>query len=464
MFHPQGGLSAWPCLCLGIPLRSYRLALLIGSAVLALQGGIPSAARAQTLERAVADALNFHPAVAAAQAGRDLAEAERSEKRSAYFPEVSVNAATGRVYGDNSTSRGLTVDRGAGYSWNHEAGITVRQMIFDGMQTPNRVAAAATRLEGAELDIIDIRENLALRAVEVYFEVLRNREAKILLADHAARVREYRRRIEAMVEQGAADESQAIQALDIQNQLDGTLADIDGQLRKAEADYIAVVGTAPDPMMARPASIFEAVPKDVAEAVAFAKANHPAVIAAALQGEASAYEARAEKGALYPSIGAEISAYKKDVADIIGGEVVDERALLRMNWNFSTGGAQYARIRQHRERQAEAQAQAEELKRRIESEIVKSYAEMNAAAERLKIGQERVKVSGDLVAAYEKQFEVARVTLLNLLQVENAHFNAKLGVLNAEFRHIVAQYAVLANAGMLQTKLNVRPVVPAHEH
>ncbi len=418
-------------------------------------------AGAETLEQAVGDALNQHPSVQAALAGRDLVREERHEATSAFYPAVNVNGATGRVYGDNSTSRGLSVTRGAGYSWNHEIGVTVRQMIFDGMETSNRVDAAGARLESANMNVVDVRENLGLRVVLAYLEVLRTRESAALLRDHAKKISDYRARIAEMVEQGAADESMAVQAHDIQNQLDGTLADVEGQMKKALAEYAEAVGHPVQEPLQRPVVRADAIIPDVEQAVKAALESHPALRVAQLQGKAAENEIRAEKGALMPDLSGEVSVYKKDLADIIGGEVLDERALLRMNWDFSLGGAEFSRVRQSVHRQAEAKAQADDLSGKIESEIRKAYAELDATKKRLAISHDRVKVGADLVSTYEKQFEAAKVTLLNILQAENTHFNARLGALSADYRYLAAQYAVLANTGHLQDALAIKTMAQA---
>lgn len=434
--------------------------LLTCVAVLALCISMPSA-MAEPLEKAVVDALNYHPSVEAAIAGRDVSRDVEWEKRSPYYPEISVNAATGRVYGDNSTSRGLTVDRGAGYSWNHEGGVSVRQMIFDGLETPRRVDAAEARRESANVNVADVRENLALRVVVAYLDVMRNRDSFSMIKEHAAKIADYRARIAKMVEEGAADESMSVQAHDIQNQLDSTLADVEGQLNKALADYQEAVGHPAEEPLQRPELKDGMIPAQVEEAIASARKSHPALIAASLEGRAADYEIDAERGALYPDVSGEVSYFQKDLDDVIGGEVVDERALLRLNWTFSTGGAQLAKISQSVHRHAEAQAKEREITASLEREIRKAYAEMDAAKKRLDASRDRVKVSKDLVNTYEKQFEAAKVSILNLLQTENTHFNARLGALNADYRYLAAQYTLLANTGHLQDALNVKPV--SHE-
>ena len=433
-------------------------ALMICAAATAIALAMPLPAQAESLNAAIGEALNQHPSIQAALAGRDAAREQGREARSGFYPELNVNAATGRVYGDNSTSRGLSVTRGAGYSWNHEGGITARQMIFDGMETARRTDAAAARLQSANLNIIDIRENLGLRVAQAYIEVLRTRETLALLRDHAVKIADYRRRIDGMVAEGAADESMAVQAHDIQNQLDGTLADVEGQLKRAMADYAEAVGRPLAEPLTRPALEAGIIPDDVEQAVQAARENHPALKMALYQGIAAGEDMRAEKGTLYPDLSGELSAYKRDVDDIIGGEVIDNRALVRMNWDFSTGGAQMARVRQAAHKQAEAQARAADLSGKIEREIRKAYADRDSARDRLAISRDRVQVSTDLVGTYERQFEAARATLLSILQAENTLFNARLGVVSADYRLLAADYAILASTGQLQRAMNILPV------
>lgn len=438
--------------------------LMICASVVAMMLTMPITARAETLALAIGDALNQHPSVQAALAGRDAVREEGREARSGFYPELNINAATGRIYGDNSTSRGLSVTRGAGYSWNHEGGMTVRQMVFDGMETSRRSDAASARLQSANMNIVDIRENLGLRVAQSYIEVLRTRETLALLQEHAKKIADYRGRIDKMVEEGAADESMAVQAHDIQNQLEGTLADVEGQLKRAVADCNEAVGRPLAEPLSRPVLADMVIPADVEQAVQAARENHPALKMAVFQGMAAGDDMRAEKGTLYPDLSGELSVYKRDVDDIIGGEVVDNRALMRMNWDFSTGGAQLARVRQAVYKQAEAQAQAADLTGKIEREIRKAYADRDSARERLEISRDRVTVSTNLVGTYEKQFEAARATLLNILQAENTLFNAKLGVVSADYRLLAADYAILASTGTLQQAMNIQPLTLADQN
>lgn len=427
---------------------------LLLSASILFCGALPS--YAQTLEVAVGNALASHPSAEAALATLNATKEQKKEAYSRYFPQISANASFGRMYGDNATSRGLSVTRGAGYSYTGEGSLTVSQLIFDGMETPNRVDAAAARAESAGADITDIRESLAYRAVQSYIDVVRTQRGLSLITEHSDLVTDYLERIREMVEDGASDETELQQARDISVILQGIKAEYEGQAQAAIARYSEVTGIAPPEVMNEPSEKTEAIAQDMSAAIAKAKANHPAVLSSKLQAEASSYEVDAEKGTLYPDVNGELSYLKSDKDDILGGEVVDARALVRMSWNFSTGGEQFARIRRTKYAQKEAQARMQEIQRQIEQNVKLAYNEYNTAARQLELLGQRQDLNEKLFATYQSQFEGARVNLLQLMQAHNQLFNTNLESVNGHYRYLTAQYGVLASMGQLQSALNVQ--------
>lgn len=413
--------------------------------------------RAESLHQAVEAALNHHPSVHAARANRDAYGAEHAEKRAGYFPRVTATAQGGRIYGDNSTSRGLTVSRGAGYSWMGEGSVTVSQMLFDGFETARRTDAAGARVDSAVAGIADVREDLALKTTLAYLDVLRTREAVTAIRAHHIKMADYRVRIAKMVEEGAADKSMSSQAHDIHLQLESTLADMEGQHRAAIAQYQEMTGRIPADPMERPTVRDGMLPDDMTAAVDFAQRNNPGLKAKMLMGEGMARDARAESGILYPDINADLSYLKSDKDDVLGGEVEDARAVVKLNWSLSTGGAEMARIRKAKHRAAESRAQADDMRRQISREVEIAWVEMDKAQKQYELQKERKIVSGELFTNYQSQFEGARINLLQLLQADNGHFNAQLALLNADYRLLAAHYNALASMGRLQEALNVVP-------
>jgi adhesin transport system outer membrane protein len=414
-------------------------------------------AKAESISDAVLSALNYHPSVEAAMANRDALVDAYKEEYSGYFPEINVRGVGGRIFGDNSTTRGLSVTRGSGYSDLFEGSVTLTQKIFDGWETESRVDAASARRKSANLSIYDVREELALSAVISYLDILRTRESLVLLRSHKNKIEDYQERIARMVEEGAADQSMVMQAKDVAAQLENTIIDITGQLETARSEYKEITGHAAEDPMSRPEMNFEHFLADMNDAVSYAIENHPTLGATALEAEAVSYDADAETASLFPDVNGELSYLKRDQEDVIGGEVRDAKAVVRFNWNFSTGGGQIYKMRKARKRYTESQARYQEQVRMVEKDVRAAWYTMETAQNQLKLARERVTLNKSLFEINEQQFEAARMDLLQIMQSHNTYFNSRMALLNAEFRYLASQYTVLANTGRLQEAMHIKP-------
>jgi adhesin transport system outer membrane protein len=421
----------------------------------ALLLGLSPGARAETLAAAVQAALTYHPTAAAAVADSDALAEESREKKSDFYPQVNVSATGGREFADNSTSRGLNTVRGTGYSWLWEGNVTASQLLFDGFETSRRVDAAAARRDSAMFNVMDVREDLALRTVLAYLDVMRATQSVEKLQAHEKIISDYVRRIEKMVKDGGADKSMVEQAKDVRAQLRSSLSNMEGQLKSSIAAYVDLTGHEPDEAMERPVPPADMIAPDAAAASDYAMIHHPMIRAAVMTEAASGMDAAAEQAAWYPDVRAEASYLKRDLDDVIGGEVTDAKAVVRMNWNYAVGGAQQARVRKTMHRREESHAKLEEMKRRVARDIQVAYSDRDTAQEQVDVQRERVDINRGLLKAHKAQFEAAKVNLLQLLQTENALFNADLALMNGEYRVLSSEYSIMASGGRLQEALGI---------
>ena len=408
-----------------------------------------SPCEAETVQDAVNAALASHPAIDIAGAQRAIAEAGESEEYSNLFPELTASATGGRMFGDNATSRGLTVSRGEAYSWLWEGNAAITQPIFNGFETYNRIDAAKARQGAAEFTLADAQQAIALKAVQAFFNVMRAQEAYARSASYKDRIADYVSRIDAMVAEGAGDETESAQAKNIQAQLDNTVAEMDGQVKLAMADYAEATGSVPSGELVRSDSAQSALFQTVDDAVSYAQANHPLMLSARKAMEAEDEEVSAERGTLLPDLDAEASYLKRDQKEEIGGELIDGRAVMRLSWGFSTGGGQLARIRKAKAERSEAMARTAQTQREIERDIRRAFAEYETAQKQKELNARRETVTKDLFATYQKQFEASKVRLLQLMQAENQLFTTELERINADYRVMIAEYTTLASAGRL---------------
>ncbi|MEM7650855.1 MAG: TolC family protein [Pseudomonadota bacterium] len=437
-------------------VKTRKTKILSGVSALALYAlCVPFGAHAETIEQTLISALTHHPQVESAQAALRTAEQSQKEQYSAYFPEIDVNATGGRIFGNNSTSRGLSVTRGEGYSHLWEGSVAARQLIFDGLETKNRVSAARAETKAAHHSLQDTRENLAFRTTQTFVNLLRVQRGLGLLRGQEKTVKDYLDRITSMVEDGAADEAELQQATDVSVILDNFIADYEGQLQTLESDYVELTGHLPENELEQPTIALDQIPQDVNEAIEIAKSTHPLLRAAKMQSNSAMFDMEAERSTFAPKFDGELSYLKRDQDDIIGGELEDGKAVVRMNWGFETGGGQKARIKQRKFEHKQALARIAEVERQVERSVRQAYAELYTASKQHENQRRRHELNKKLLETYEVQFEGALISVLQLMQADNQVLITKLESSNAQMRVLAAQYGVLAAMGQLQKSMNL---------
>lgn len=408
---------------------------------------------AQTLNEAVRKTLLEHPTIEAAEARLGVSSEDVREQRSGYFPNLSLSATGGRMFGDNSTTRGLVTTRGEAYSGFGEGSATLRQPILGMFQVDQKVGAAQMR-EAASIETLQSEiEAVAFRGVEAYLEVLRTAEILRGVDEQLSKARDFKTRIQSGVDDGANTESDLQQAKDIMLLLEGVRDDYEAQSQSAAALYFEAFGMMPSDDIARPNVLMAVIPEDVNAAIQQAKKNDPLLASTLLQARAYDHDVNAERLEYLPELNGELSYLKSDKRDEIGGEVVDARALLKLSWDFETGLGQSARIKKKKFEQVETTARLRDLERQIERGVRVSYAEHKNAYNQFKLSEKRHALAHDLFKTYEAQFEGAVVPLLQLMQADNQLFTAHLEKINADYRVLTAQYSVLASLGMLRDEI-----------
>lgn len=402
------------------------------------------------LSEAIQKSWRNHPSIDAAAASAGYASRETKEEYSAYLPDLNVTASGGRQFANNSTSRGLSTVRGSGYSNIWDANVSLRQQIFDAGGRSNRVESARVREQMAEINFLDIKDILASTVASSYIELLRVYQSLSMLSAHANIMSDYITRMESAVAEGVIDDGEYRQAQEVKLSLEILRNEFNIQLKSAEAAYLEVVGELPSGELTTPLLGQSAIPSSMGQAIDQALANYPALQRARLQSESVAFDVEAERSAFFPTIDGELSYLKSEKRDVIGGESEEAKALMRMNWNFETGGGALHRVSKQKFQHEEALANVRELSRQTERQVRLSYAEYEGAIAALQTQNKRQTLSQNLFQTYQEQFEGARISLLQLMQAENAKFQSNLDQVAAQHRVLNAQYAILSALGRSQ--------------
>ena len=135
---------------------------------------------AQTLEEAVQTTLRTNPDVMASQYNVEAASELARQAKGAYYPSVDLVLSGGRESSNNTTTRAISSDDLR--LTREERSLRVTQMLYDGFSTRSLVEQQSALTESAIARLASTQESIAVRAIQVYLEVMR-RSAVVTLTE-----------------------------------------------------------------------------------------------------------------------------------------------------------------------------------------------------------------------------------------------------------------------------------------
>lgn len=413
---------------------------------------------AATLEDSILMALETNPDVGAVQANRKAIDQELRQARALYMPSVDLRAAAGPQYTNSLATRGRATRADGGDAsstlFRMESQLTLTQMLFDGYATKSEVERQLARTDSAAYRVDEAAEFIALDAIEVHLDVLRNQilveQAKDNLAAHEAilgRVRQGERQGGGSIADVRQTEARLAAARNV-------LATATGNLRDAQARYTRVTGAKAKELEASAAPIF-ALPEGPETAAAKAATSSPTVRIAKADIDVAEAELKGSRAGYYPRFDLEMGAAANRQIDGIVGSDVQAEALVVMRYNLFRGGGDIAREREAFSRVNETHQGLRKARLEAEEQARLSFNALTTARSRVDALAAQKRANAATRDAYAEQFDLGRRSLLDLLDAENEYYLAKSNLLTAEFTESFAVYRVLAVVGDLLPTFNI---------
>jgi adhesin transport system outer membrane protein len=401
--------------------------------------------------------------VKAGEAARDQAGKGIWEQRASFFPMVSIDGKAGRAHTNDETTRGNTASGEAASSWVGEGTVTLTQPLFSGFSSVNRVLGAKDKFLSASEDLVGTEEDVAFRAARAHLNLMRTQEMLNMASRLLSEVESRQKNIDLMVKEGAADAAELFQADEIRAVGQNIKLGYEEASRQAEADYIELVGSAPESALTFGEAKWEkALPATVDDALSAAMKGSPRVRSADKFVSSVAKETRIEKASLVPHLDAEVSYTKKDQLDVIGGESRSAQAMLKMGWNFSAGGGQLARIRKSQDQQVEAAARRQGLVRGVERDVRQKFASLQIVDRQYTLLSEREDVSRKVLDNFTSQFEAGKQSNLQLIAANMKLFESQTAKTDAYYRRLLTRFDLLSTMGLLHDMFGAsKPAVSA---
>ena len=413
---------------------------------------LTGSAKATTLREAVALAVSTNPEVGEAVSNRLAVDHELAQARGLYLPQIDVRGELGPQVVDDDSGASNEENR-ALPGW--ELSIVLQQRIFDGFATDAEVERQAARVDAAAFRVLERSEFIALDTVQAYLDLLRTQAlsglARENVAVHRTILADARRRAEAG-EISVADPQQAEERLFNALRLE---SDFETALDEARITFERVVGQ-PAGQVTLPAAIVSALPPNRDRAVDMALDNNPTVQLALADLDVSYAEFRASESAFYPSLSLESSASVGERAGEDGEEARFDVQLVARYRLFS-GFIDTANRQEQVARVDEARERVDRFRRDVVELTRQSWNNLAGAERNIDILDRQVVLAVQVVDSYRQQFELGERSLLDVLDAENARFNAETALNSTRFAAEFARYQVIASTGRLLATLGIEP-------
>ena len=409
------------------------------------------------LVQAARKAVVSNPEVQARWNGFKAAGDERDVARGGFFPQLDLNASTGREDGRTPL---IPQSR---YNLNSTQ-LTLSQMLFDGMFTANETK----RLGHAKLtryyELAEASETAALEAVQAYTDVVRYRELVDAATENYVEHKQTTQQVEERANGGVG------RRVDVE-QANGRLALAESNLlveltnlHDVSARYLRIVGETPPvslPSLPEPFKL-GALPASTEVLMRDGLQGSPTLKAAVENARSYQLAIESRKSTYLPRV--DLRAYtgnSNNIGGILGNTHVNGIELV-LNYNLFRGGADRARERQAVNQKEQAHDLQEKACRDVRQTLSIAYSDVRSLDEQKRYQDQHRLSTEKSREAYRQQFDIGQRTLLDLLDTQNEYFEATRAYINANYNQIAAQARTLAGMGQLVSTLGVgRADVPS---
>jgi adhesin transport system outer membrane protein len=417
----------------------------------------PSAASfAQTLPEVIRKTISTNPDVQIEVERRLAADQAKTRARAGWFPNIELRSGIGKEERLNPDVEATYGGRTRGD--RRDVSLNLSQMLFDGMGTASEVRRNEFRVQSAADRVAATSEQIALRAIESYLEILRQQEILVLTQENLL----YHERTLDQIQQRVTGGFSRPADLD---QIRARVALAKANLTTAEANqevalinYKLVVGELPGRLERPKAPDIKWLPANAEEAVRIALDSNRLMHSARADVDAAGAQLSATRAALAPRIELEVGGTRTQYRTSADNPKEETNyAMIRLRYNLFAGGGDMARINEARHQENESREVLSRAERQLEQNVQLSWNAYRSARDRIPNLRQHSESSRLTRDAYAKQFILGQRSLLDMLDSENEHFTAKANYLNGQFVELFARYRLLADTGYLLVVFDIDP-------
>jgi outer membrane protein len=408
---------------------------------------------AETISGALAKAYHLNSELNSERAGVRATDEGVAIAKSGYRPVITgsgnLDYSSTRLRRDAFPNRTLNLTTGS-------FGVEIRQILFDGFQTRNNVAAATAQVKASDESLRNTEQNTLFNAASAYMDVIRARDVAGLRAQNLEFLVEQVRAANSRFEVGEGTRTDVAQAEASRSDAVAQLASARADVTSSEAIYTRVVGEEPGPLS--PASaLAKLLPRSLNAALAQAADQHPAILANQHLVDAAAFSVKSAEGQLLPQLSATANVedrFDHTSPDLTrtNGSATTAAAGLQLTIPIYQGGRTSAIIRQSKESLGQARIEVDVSRDQVQAAVTSAWTQYLAAIESVSANRDLVAANELALAGVIEERNVGQRTTLDVLNQQADVIDAKINLASSERDVVVASYAILSATGALSAQ------------
>jgi outer membrane protein len=400
--------------------------------------GLPGLASAMSLDEAIALAQKSNPALAQSKAQADAADARLAEARAGRLPSIVLSGESGW----GTTNLGGFFGFGRSNVSPRGAALEVRQPLFAGGAITAGIDRAREGRDAALAQAAGAKALLSAQVAQAYVTVL---SAGQLLALQEAQVRqlaEIAQQAELKFKDGETPRTDLDQA---RARLAGTQAELaraTGDVARARAHFIDVVGAEPDAL--EPLSAPPPIPASLDEAMATATQSSPALMAAEAAARAADAGVRSAEADRLPTLA--LTASASTTRDQFFPGYRDDGATVGVQgrWTLFSGGLVSGRISEAHADVRAAQAGADAVRAQVREAVVGAWQDVQTGRAVARAAADQSTASSSALESVRNEVRVGQKPALDLLDAERDALAAQNALVIARGEQVIDAYRLNA--------------------
>lgn len=405
----------------------------------------PVASTAETLRDALVGAYFHSGLLDQNRALLRAADEDVAQAVAALRPILNWSAGVTQRNSNSITFNGSTANVSR-FGTDVTAAIDLSILLWDGGRSQFAIEAAKESVLATRQTLINVEQQVFLRAVQAYFSVRQRAETVALRRSNLRLITEELRAAEDRFEVGEVTRTDVAQAQARLAEARSGLAVALGDLVQAQEEYANVVGRRPGELAAPGA--LPRLERSIPNAKSIAVRSHPRLRAVQHQVAAAELQVEIARKQAAPTIN--FSGRLAQTETLNSTEFSESSSLgINLSGPIYQGGALASTTRQAIANRDAQRGNLHTVSNDIRQEVGNAYALLQSATAQLEATAERIRAARVAFRGVREEATLGARTTLDVLNAEQALLDAQASEITAQANRYIAAYQVLSAMGRL---------------